>query len=276
LIEGWVARLRPAVDWVAGEAVAGRPALSGILRERVGYFRIGSWDAAGLEALDGVLGDWAGRKLGGAVLDLREAPASDDFEAAAEVVRRFAPKGIPLFTVVGRGGGDPRLFTANRDPGFAGRLAVLIAPEVAGAGEVVAEAMRVHAGALLVGERTAGAPFVFERAQVGGRTARFAVGEVKVSGSASLRAVAPDVAVPVAAAARAEILAAGRERGIESVVAEKERPRMNEAALVSGSNPLIELLRPENAAEKKRPALDGVLVRALDIVQAAGVFVPVR
>ena len=80
----------------------------------------------------------------------------------------------------------------------------------------------------------------------------------------------PDVAVegvPVGTE-RTRILRAGLEQGPAAVIAEAERLRINEAALVAGVNPEVEMLLDSQRRRREKPessSADALLQRAVDL-----------
>jgi len=85
------------------------------------------------------------------------------------------------------------------------------------------------------------------------------------------------LAVEVSARDEAEVLKLGLEKGVGGLVFETERERLNEAALVAGTNPEIDA---EEAAQRdgsgnedaKAPLYDTVLQRAVDLVTTIRIF----
>ena len=70
---------------------------------------------------------------------------------------------------------------------------------------------------------------------------------------------------------RTRILRAGLEQGPAAVIAEAERLRINEAALVAGVNPEVEMLLDMQRRRRERPEnapADVLLQRAVDLVTA--------
>jgi hypothetical protein len=71
------------------------------------------------------------------------------------------------------------------------------------------------------------------------------------------------------------VLKAALESGVAPLAVETERPRMNEAALVAGTNPELDAMQAAARArgEKPKPPLrDAVLQRALDAITTIALF----
>lgn len=240
-----------------------------ILDGRVGYVRLGSIGSESLAQLDSALQNFTRKKVEGVVLDLRATPASEDFPMAAQFCERFVPDGTALFSLVRPAEKQEKTFTASRAPAFQGVIVVLADGDTAGASEVIAAALRRNARAILVGSNTAGRAVEFDALPLGGgHNLRYAVAEARVAGLPDIypRGIEPDLEVPQSAADKKAIFDGALEKGISGYVFETERARMNEAALVAGTNPEID------ARETDAKLLDRPLQRAVDLVTAIKVF----
>ena len=58
--------------------------------------------------------------------------------------------------------------------------------------------------------------------------------------------LSPDIDVGLGAASRQAVMQSISTKGVASVVAEHDRPHLNEAALVAGSNPEVDELQQEH------------------------------
>src|SRR5204863_9767171 len=136
--------------------------------------------------------------------------------------------------------------------------------------EVIAAVLRTQAKALVIGQATRGEAVEYSDVSLpSGRKIRIAVAEVALPENVLVfpGGVAPDIAVEVSAEDNAKALKAALDGGVAPLVIETERPRMNEAALVAGTNPELDAFRAAQANKGKKapPALhDVVLQRALD------------
>lgn len=254
------------------------PLSAEILDDRVGYIRLGSLTVDRLAEFDATLASFTEKKIRALVLDLRSTPPSTDFNLAADFAKRLTPKGKMLFAVRRPSEKQEQMFTSSQDPVFDGVLVSIVNRHTAGAGEVIAAVLRTLHHGLVVGETTAGQAAEFSLQPLrGGKRLRVAVAEVKLAADVSIfpDGLKPDVAVSVPPQQEAEALAVGRERGVSGLVFETERARINEAALVAGTNPELDEAQAEqrqgNTGRKPRLS-DPALQRAVDLVTAIAIF----
>lgn len=270
-LRGLLDGLYPGAELTGGDlpAVEASPFRAEILDGRVGYVRLGSIGTESLAQLDAALADFAAKKAEGLVLDLRATPESADYPMAAQVCERFVPKGAALFSLLSPADKQEKIFTSSRAPAFQGVIVVLADEDTAGAAEVVAAALRRHAKAMVVGTNTSGRAVEFTLLPLGGgHHLRYATAEARVAGLPPLypRGIEPDLGVRQTPEDKKAILDGALEKGIAGYVFESERARMNEAALVAGTNPEID------AEETATPLLDRPLQRAVDLVTAIKLF----
>ncbi|MHA3771421.1 S41 family peptidase [Verrucomicrobiota bacterium sgz303538] len=279
-IQGLLDRLGAGADLHTGgkgDSAEPSPFRTETLDKRIGYIRLGTPNQANIGELDKALKQFAEQKLAAVVLDLRATPSGSDLEGAAEVIRRFSPKGKVLFTLRRRDAKE-QIFTSKDEPLYRGLLVVLTDRDTAGAGEIIAAVLRAQAGAMVIGEKTAGKAAEFSEVPLGGgNTLRVAVAEVTLPEGQSLfsAGVKPDLSVDVAPETTAAVLKQGLESGVAPLIVETDRPRMNEAALVAGVNPELDslLAAQRNRGEKpKTPLRDAVLQRAIDFVTTVTIY----
>jgi len=269
---GGGAFIQPIVPPTAVE----NPFRSEILDEKIGYVRLGTLTKGRLAELDAALDNFKSKNIGSLILDLRATPASSDFELAAEFIKRFTPKGKMLFAVHRPGIKQEVMFTSDLTPAFEGVIVTLISRDTAGAPEVIAAVLRAQQNALTVGQRTMGQAAEYSEIPLrDSMVLRVAVAEVKLSkGDAPFpEGIMPDLPVNVSAQQQEDALQVGLEKGVAGLVYETERPHMNEASLVAGTNPEID----EEAAAQQRsaqsaPLYDTVLQRAVDLVTTIRIF----
>jgi len=269
-----------AIRSATPEAETESPFRSEILDEQIGYVRFGSLTKGHLAEFDAALGNFSAKKVGSLILDLRATPTSSDFALAAEVIKRLTPKGKMLFAVHRPSAKQERMYTSDLDPAFQGVTVTLIQRETAGAPEVIAAVLRTLNNTLTVGQKTSGQAAEFVELPLrGGKVLHVAVAEVKLPQNFSIfpEGLKPDLAVEVSAKDQQEVLKTGLEKGVGGLVFETERVRMNEAALVAGTNPEIDAEEAaqrdgNNGEDEKAPLYDTVLQRAVDLVTTIRIF----
>jgi len=254
---------------------------SELLDGAVGYLRLGSLTPENIAALDAALDGFAAKPSSALVLDLRAMPHSTDFELAAECCRRFSPKGRVLFSIKKPKANDEEILTSRDDPKWRGLLVVLVDGSTAGAGEVIAAVLHTHLGAYVIGQQTKGEAAQFEEVPLaGGRVLRVAVGEVSLPDATPVfpGGLTPDLAVNVAPEKTEEVLQlAMNGTGVGPLVFERAPARMNEAALIAGTNPELDEMQEiqrqrAGGSGNSKPTRDEVLQRALDYITSVRIF----
>ncbi len=269
------ASLRPAPQPGTSEA---SPFKSEIVGGSAGYLRIGSLNAENIAALDVALQDFAAKKIGAVILDLRATPAGSEFAQAAEVCKRFCPKGKVLFTVKKPTVREEQILTSKEDPKFTRLLVALVDGDTAGAAEIIAAVLRTHAKAMVIGERTRGEAVEFAEVPLpSGKLLRVAVAEAALPDSAPVfpGGVKPDIGVDVPQETTANVLKQELENGVAGLVEETERQKMNEAALVARRNPELDEVQAAQSRKGERPKAplrDAVLQRALDFITTIALY----
>ena len=280
-IQGIIERLAPGASLrpAPGDGPsAASPFKSEIIGGSAGYLRVGSLNAENITALDAALQDIAAKKIGAVILDLRATPAGSEFAQAAEVCKRFCPKGRVLFTVKKPTVREEQVLTSKEDPKFTKLLVTLVDGDTAGAAEIIAAVLRTQAKAMVIGQRTRGEAVEFsEIALPSGKVLRVAVAEAALPDATPVfpGGVKPDLAVEVSQETTRHVLQQSLESGVGPLVEETEREKMNEAALVGKRNPEMDAMQAAQArkGEKaKAPLRDVVLQRALDFITTIGLY----
>jgi len=245
-----------------------------VFESRIGYVRLGALTPANLNELDKKLTEM--KKLGAVIVDLRDSTTSD-FAAAAEFAKRFCPKGKTLFSVRKPGTRQDRVFTSDRDPVFQGLTTVLLDKETAGGAEALAAALRFYNRALAIGQISAGRAVEYADLPLpSGAILRVASAEAIGPDGQSLfpAGVKPDLPVEMAMVDKRQIFQLSAQKGMAPFVYETERPHLNEAALIAGTNPELEAAEAQRRARarEKQPARDPVVQRAIDLVTSLEVY----
>jgi hypothetical protein len=282
-VEGLVVRLPRGVMLLPAKETAPAEApgvfYSEIIGGHIGYVRVGSLNAANLQALDKNLSNFAAKNVNAVIVDLRASEATPDLPLAAEFAKRFCPKGKTLFTLRKPTERQDRVFSSERDPVFRGLVMVLTDGDTVGAAEAVAAALRFYNKALLIGQTTAGRAAEYSDLSLpSGKILRVAVAEIVSPDGRSLfpDGIKPDLPVEMSIADKRQIFQLSGEKGMGPFVYEAGRPHMNEAALLAGTNPEVEAAEAaqqrRGRAPEKPPAHDPVLQRALDVVTSLEVY----
>jgi Peptidase family S41 len=281
LLQGLLVRYPRGVQLLPSTASAPAesptPFYSEILDGHVGYLRFGALNSANLAALDKKLEEFGARKTDALVLDLRDKEVGSDFAAAAEFAKRFCPKGKLLFTLRKPAARQDRAFSSEREPALRGLIVVLIDGDTSGPAEAVATALRMYDKALLIGQSTAGRAVEYSDLSLpSGKVLRVATAEVVGPDGQLLfpDGLKPDLPVEMSADDKRQIFGLSPEKGMVPFVYETERPHLNEAALITGTNPELESgeAQRRNRGREKLPARDPVLQRALDVVASLEIF----
>lgn len=270
-------RLLPAK---AGPATAPAPFYREMIDGHIGYLRPGDLSRPQLQELDTTLRGFDGKKVDAVILDLRGSVETNDFAMAAEFAKRFVEKGQALFSLRGPGGKTLRDFASDQVPLYHGLLVLLVDGDTAGATEVLAAILRFQKHAILIGENTAGSAVDYSDLTLpSGRILRVAVAEAILPDEHARYpdGVQPDLQVALALPAKQQIFQESLTKGMAPFVFETDRPHLNEAALLAGTNPEIEAAQ---AAQQRRNqngpkplALhDSVLQRGVDLVTSIEVY----
>lgn len=248
-----------------------------ILDGHVGYLRIGSLSNTNLKALDRKLTEFTSKKVDAIILDLRASnQPSADFGTAAEFAKRFCPRGKLLFKLRKASTHQERTFESDRDPTFAGLVVALTDDETVGAAEAFAAALRLDDRALTIGQVTAGRAVEYSDLPLpGGKILRVATSEVVLADGQSLfpSGIKPDLPVQMSIADKRQIFQLSNEKGMSAFISEAERPHLNEAALLAGTNPELDIPDARHSGGKtKQPSRDAVLQRALDVLTSLEIY----
>jgi hypothetical protein len=255
------------------------PFYTEVLDGHAGYLRLGTLNAGNLQALDKALSGFAPKKVDAAIVDLRASGGAGDFVTAAEFAKRFCPKGKPLFTLRKPGAHQDRVLTSDRDPAFQGLITVLADEDTSGAAEALAGALRVYEKGLIIGQTTAGRAVEYSDLPLpSGKILRVASEEVILPGDRPLfpDGIKPDLPVEMSLMDKRQIFQSSGEKGMGPFIYESERPHINEAALIAGTNPELDAIEAAQRRRDRGPGRialhDVVLQRALDLVTSLEVY----
>jgi hypothetical protein len=259
----------------AATAGGGGPFYGEIFEGHLGYLRLGELNGANLKELDKKLQEFGQKKVDAAIVDLRVS--TGDFASAAEFAKRFCPKGKNLFSVRKPGGRQDRQFTSDRDPAFQGLIVVLADSDTAGGAEALAATLKLYNKALIIGQTTAGRAVEYsDQPLPSGKILRVASAESILSDGQPLfpGGVKPDLPVEMSGIEKRQIFRLSAEKGMGPFVYETERPHLNEAALIAGTNPELDIPDAQRRLRSRsgQPLRDAVLQRALDVVTSLEIY----
>jgi hypothetical protein len=279
MLEGLLARmpggllLLPGHD--ASSAEWSASFYSEIFENHIGYLRLGQLNSANLKELDKSLQEFGAKKVDALIVDLR-ASNSGDFASAAEFAKRFCPKGKAFFTVRKHAVRQDRAFSSDRDPSFQGLTVVLTDSDTAGGAEALAAVLRLYEKALIIGQPSAGRAVEYSDLPLpSGKILRVASAEAVLPDGQPLfpGGIKPDLPVEMAVADKRQIFRLTGEKGMSPFVYETERPHLNEAALLAGTNPELDIPDAQRRNRSaKQPSRDSVLQRALDVVTSLEIY----
>ncbi len=175
--------------------------------ESVGYLRIGSLGKGSAAELDDALAQLRRERVAALVVDLRNCPGGW-FEAATEVAERFVPAGTELVRVRDRDGKDEPIAARAGGAAVGMPLVVLVGPDTASGGEIIASALREHAGASIVGAPTVGKTTIESIHKLSNGWALKLSEKRFVLADGSSGVVRPDVPLELAAGSRLPAVAA--------------------------------------------------------------------
>ena len=168
---------------------------------------------------------------------------------------------------------------SDGEPVFQGLITVLADGDTSGAAEALAGTLRVYEKGLIIGQTTAGRAVEYSDLPLpSGKILRVAVSEVVLPGDRPLfpDGIKPDLPVEMSMVDKRQIFQRSGEQGMATFVYESERPHMNEAALIAGTNPELDAAeaaqRRRERAPEKAALHDVVLQRGLDLVTSLEIY----
>jgi hypothetical protein len=135
--------------------------------------------------------------------------------------------------------------------------------------------LRYHDKALVIGQATAGRAVEYSDLPLpSGKILRVAVAEAVAPDGQSLypQGVKPDLPVEMSLVDKRQIFQVSMEKGLGPFVYENERPHLNEAALIAGTNPELESVDQRRTRALERLPRDAALQRALDLVTSLEIY----
>jgi len=253
-----------------------------------GYIRFGEFNSSEVASLDLSLKKFKkdhGADLQTLVLDLRSPQAQAGFEVAAQILSRFRPPNELLFKIRRPQADRPRLFIAKAgDTSWIKQLIVLVDKETGNVGEIIAGVLKKQDPAvILIGEKTKGLPVEYRDVPLGeDRILRYAIAEVILDDDSSLfqTGITPDIVAIGNRKSKLEIFrrTEAKESELADYLFQKQRPRMNEAALVAGTDPELDYYLARSNGRPTPwdtpPLEDRTLQQAVDLLTTTKFFAP--
>jgi Peptidase family S41 len=280
-LQGLIARLGHGVVLLPNSSAApmetASPFFSEIFEGHIGYLRLGALTVGNLQSMDAALKNFAGQKVDALVVDLRASPPTNDFATTAEFGKRFTPKGKTIFVLRKPAAKQERVFSSDRDPTYQGLTMALTDGSTAGAAEALAGALRLYQKAMIIGQPTAGSAVEYSDLPLpSGKILRVAVSEIILPATKPLfpGGITPDLPVEMPEKDKREIFQQSLTKGMSHFVFENERPHLNEAALLAGTNPELETMEvvQRGRAVNKETLHDPVAQRAVDLVTSLAII----
>ncbi|MEX2578741.1 MAG: S41 family peptidase [Verrucomicrobiales bacterium] len=248
------------------------------LSDDIAYVRFGRYTESGVEEFDAALKEFSTEKeIENLIVDLRSPQAQAAFSIAAQILSRFRPPNELLFKIRRPGNDRPTLFLSKPVPGsWRNNVILLVDEETGNVGEIIAAVLKRESKPLVIGERTPGLTVEYRDVPVGeNRILRYAIAEVVLEDDTSIfqKGIEPDAVTPTDQEAKHAIFRATQDgKPLADFLFRKQRPRMNEAALVAGTDPEIDyyLLRSNDKPTPwdDPPPKDRVLQQAVDLLGA--------
>jgi hypothetical protein len=246
------------------------------IHDAIGYVRFGRFREEELAKFDAALsGFQAEKEITHLVVDLRSPQAQAEFSFAARLLSRFRPPNELLFKIRRPGNERPALFVSSPEAASCRLVPILLVDrETGNVGEIIAAVLKRETGCLVIGEPTPGLAVEYRDVPLGeDRILRYAIAEVVLEDDSSIfrTGIVPDLQTPTSAKAKSDLFkAVDGGRALVEFLYRKPRPRMNEAALVSRTDPEIDyylLLSQNKPTPWDEPAMqDRMLQQAVDLV----------
>jgi hypothetical protein len=247
--------------------------------ESIGYVRFGRYTEEEIAKFDAAVKEFQAEKaITHLILDLRSPQAQAEFSIASRLLSRFRPPNELLFKIRRPGNDRPTLFVSNPEAESCRLEPILLVDrETGNVGEIIAAVLKRQTDCLIIGEKTPGLAVEYQDVPLGeDRILRYAIAEVVLEDDSSIfrTGIAPDLLTPTPLKTKTDLFRAVDEgKPLSGFLVQKERPRMNEAALVAGTDPEIGyyLLLSQNQPTPwdRPPLLDRALQQAVDLLDTA-------
>jgi C-terminal processing protease CtpA/Prc len=205
------------------------------------------------------------------ILDLRVPTPEATFQNAAQFLNHFCPPNQLLFKIQKPGEERPTLFQSRAATAWDGDLILLVDSQTPPASEAIATVLKRMRNPVIIGTPTPGQTVEYEKIIIGDEAfLRFAVAEVIFADDSSIfrKGIKPDLEAQFEIADKAYIFDASHDQGMKPFLFSNPQPRLNEAALVAGTNPELDYAIAKSAGRDTGydtiPIHDRVVQAALD------------
>lgn len=249
-----------------------------IITDDTAYIRFGKFNEKCVAQLDRSLTEFSkNSEITHLIVDLRSPQAQAEFVIASEILGRFRPPNELLFKIRRPGNDRPTLFVSQPvEHSWNRELILLVDAETGNVGEIIAAVLKRETNCLVIGEKTPGLTVEYRDVIIAeDRVLRYAIAEVVLEDDSSIFRVGikPDIVTPTPYESKRSIFRLTESgKNLRDFLIQKERPRLNEAALVAGTDPEIDyyLLRSNNKPTPwdKPPLQDRSLQQAADLLNA--------
>ena len=244
--------------------------------DSLGYLRFGRYNEKGVNDLDTAIQEFRKEnEIKALIIDLRSPQAQADFAIASQILSRFRPPNELLFKIRRPGNDRPTLFVSEAaDLNWNREIILLVDQETGNVGEIIAAVLKRETDCLIIGEKTPGLTVEYRDVAIDeDRILRYAIAEVVLEDNSSIfqKGIEPDIHTPTPQETK-HLIYRKTQNGepLASFLFQKQRPRMNEAALVAGTDPEIDyyLLRSNRKPTPwdTPPAQDRALQQAVDLL----------
>ena len=213
------------------------PLLTESLTPRIACLRPAAFRKEDTAPLRDALTKLAAGETAALILDLRVPAADSDPVTAAELAALFLPRDTPLFTF-------QTPLKSTIDPVWTRELIILADNDTTNTAEILATVLQSRNRALMIGSatrgRTAGvADLPLRKVEAGHLVLRYTTRRITFADRPDPfgTGLTPDIPAPMEAAAKQAVFALQTKEGLGRGVFHADRPRTNEASLLSRTNP---------------------------------------
>ncbi|MFV1994306.1 MAG: S41 family peptidase [Verrucomicrobiales bacterium] len=250
-----------------------------IIRENVGYLRPVTFGEKELTRTREALAFYANNGVDTLILDLRTPVERSDFSRAAAFADFFTEPNRLLFKIRKPTSDKAQLFLSREKALWKGRLLVLIDHETGSVAETVAAVLDRQVPCFMIGEATPGRAVQYQEVPLNEKIAlRFASAQVVLDDDSPLFRVGvqPRLIATTPPKEKSRAFHQSETKGLARYLMDRQRPRLNEAALVAGDDPeldyVIAKMNGKPTPYDHKPLQDRALQTALATLTAIDFF----